>query len=255
MTPTVPTELDGSVPREVQLTGGGLVAVVTATVLAAVALGLAVGLPVLLRRAVVESDRRDHERVRVAATVSAVSQRSGNDDDRSIVGYEYDVNGRRYTGAVRLQPRAARTFKRGATLPIEYMRAQPGTSWMADRARRVTPVWVILAAGFPGLAAAAALMLWRVRQEWLLLSEGRAAQARVVSVTVTDKKRRTTRIAFEFETLSGATCRSTSVAASKPPPVGSTVPIVYHRERPTWTALYPLQLVRPLRSPARRTTS
>lgn len=52
----------------------------------------------------------------------------------------------------------------------------------------------------------------------------------------------------EFETISGAKQTSRCEVGKTPPAIGTVIPIVYHRDRPQWSASYPLQLVRPGRS-------
>ena len=91
------------------------------------------------------------------------------------------------------------------------------------------------------------IILFGVWSQWRLLSEGRAVEARVVSVGKSKKKRGTARLTYEFQTLSGARRTASIEASGKTPTPGSLLPIVYHRERPEWTALYPLSLVRPRR--------
>ena len=92
----------------------------------------------------------------------------------------------------------------------------------------------------------AAAVAWSVRRQWVLLSEGRAALARVVAT----KKMRTDkgasyRVSYEFQTISGATQTSKCNVGKEPPPIGAVVPVVYHRDTPRWSKIYPLQLVRP----------
>ena len=54
------------------------------------------------------------------------------------------------------------------------------------------------------------------------------------------------KVSYEFQTLSGA--RHTSrCEMGKAPALGAVIPIVYHRDQPSWSAMYPLQLVRPAR--------
>jgi hypothetical protein len=53
------------------------------------------------------------------------------------------------------------------------------------------------------------------------------------------------RVSYEFQTISGATKTSRCEVGKAPPVVGAVMPIVYHRDKPEWSARYPLQLVRP----------
>jgi hypothetical protein len=107
-----------------------------------------------------------------------------------------------------------------------------------------SPVWTIPLTVLSLFATAAAIAR-SVRRQWMLLSEGRAAQARVTDVKRVHKdKRKAYRVSYEFQTISGAT-QASRCEIGKAPPVGAVIPIVYHRDKPEWTAAYPLQLVRP----------
>ena len=87
-----------------------------------------------------------------------------------------------------------------------------------------------------------------MRRQWILLSEGRVAQARVIgSKKVSRDKARAYRVSYEFQTLSGAKQTSRCEVGKTPPPIGAMIPIVYHRDKPPWSATYPMQLVRPER--------
>ena len=88
-----------------------------------------------------------------------------------------------------------------------------------------------------------------VRRQWILLSEGRVAQARVIGTKKVRRDKRTAfRVSYEFQTLSGAKQTSRYEVGKTPPPIGTVIPIVYHRDKPQWSAKYPFQLVRPGRS-------
>ena len=108
------------------------------------------------------------------------------------------------------------------------------------------PVWAIPLTVASLLVVAAALV-WSLRRQWILLSEGRAARARVTALKkVSSDKGKRYRVSYEFQTLSGALQRS-RCEIGKAPAIGAIIPVVYHRERPEWSATYPLRLVRPSR--------
>jgi len=45
--------------------------------------------------------------------------------------------------------------------------------------------------------------------------------------------------------LGGARQQSRCDIGNTPPEIGAIIPVVYHRDRPDWSATYPLHLVRP----------
>jgi hypothetical protein len=98
------------------------------------------------------------------------------------------------------------------------------------------------------LLVSAAAIVRAVRRQWVLLSEGRVARARVMAhKKVHRDKHRAYSVSYEFEGLSGARHAAKYEVTKNPPPIGTLVPVVYHRDNPRWSAVYPLQLVRPVR--------
>jgi hypothetical protein len=96
----------------------------------------------------------------------------------------------------------------------------------------------------------AAIVIGRmVRRQWTLLSEGRFASARVTAATrIKQHEGRSYRVTCAFQALSGAPVTADYQTNRKPPPVGTLVPILYHRDTPRWTAPYPLPFVTPVRA-------
>jgi hypothetical protein len=246
----VPPELAGTVPRDVRLTASGVTIVILAIALAAGALVSAIGLSIAHVRTEDARAVRARTAVSVLAEVTGVSVRRG-EHPRRIATYAYDVNGRRYTGRVELRPSEA-SIGRGSRLPIGVVPSRPEASWRIGREPGVLPVWPIpLASG--SLLLLAAVIARSVNKQRVLLSEGRVAQARVTEQKkVRSDKHHAYRITYEFQSLSGARQTARYEVGKTPPPVGSLIPIVYHRDNPRWSAVYPLQLVRPAR---RRTAS
>jgi hypothetical protein len=113
------------------------------------------------------------------------------------------------------------------------------------------PLWAI-----PLIPASLLAAVWGIvhglRRSWMLLSEGRAAQARVVNQKKVHRDKHTAyQITCEFRDLSGATHTMRYDVMKAPPAIGSELTIVYHRDDPRWHAVYPLRLVRPVRAPQR----
>lgn len=116
---------------------------------------------------------------------------------------------------------------------------------------RGVPLWAIPLV--PGsLLLAAGAIARGLRRNWMLLSEGRAAQARVVSQKKVHRDKHTAyEITCEFRDLSGAMHTMRYDVMKAPPPIGSELTVVYHRDDPRWHSVYPLRLVRPARAPHR----
>jgi hypothetical protein len=241
----LPPELLGSVPRDVRLTSGGVAVVVTAIVLAIGALVSAIVMVVVYARSESERQLREQDSVTAGAEVVRIAVARGEEQRRTVT-YRYDVDGRRYTGTARLRESDRRDLKTGDPIQIGYLASRPQTNWLTGYERRGFPIWTIPIVSLSLLLAAAAVAR-SVRRQWILLSEGRAAQARVISTKKVhrDHKRTAFRVSYEFQTLSGAKQTSRCEVGKTPPPIGTQIPIVYHRDKPQWSAAYPLQLVRP----------
>ena len=243
-TPRLPTELLGSVPRDVRLTGGGLVVAAVAIAIAIGALVVAIFMSIAYARTSDERMLREREAVATEAEVVQVVARRGEDQRRDVI-YRYNVNGRSYTGQTRLHKGDRREMTPGAVVHIAYVRSHPEKSWLVGYGSAGFPVWLIPLTALSLLATAAAISRG-LRRQWILLSEGRPAQARVTGLKkVNSDKRRAYRVSYEFQTLSGAMQTSRCEVGKAPPPIGAVIPIVYHRDKPAWSAAYPLQLVRP----------
>ena len=117
---------------------------------------------------------------------------------------------------------------------------------MIGYARSGFPLWLIPLTVF-SLVTTALALVWSLRRQWMLLSEGRVARAQVSALkSVSSDKGKRYRVTYEFQTISGARQRSRSDVSKAPPTIGATIPVVYHRDQPEWSATYPMQLVRPV---------
>lgn len=243
---TVPPELHGAIPRDVRLTAAGRVLVAVAITNAVAAFITVIVMSVAYARAAEERQLRERAGVSATARVEQVVWRRG-EHPRRIVTYQYDVGGRNYVGRVTLHEDDRRDIARGTPMRIEFVPSRPEASWVAGDRPSPFPLWVIPLAAL-SLLLIGSLVARSVRRQWILLMEGRAALARVVGFKrVQRDKRRVYRVSYEFETLSGAKQTARCEVGKTPPPIGTVIPIVYHRDQPTWSAMYPLSLVRPVR--------
>jgi len=245
-TPRLPPELLGSVPRDVRLTAGGIAVAGVAIAIAVGALVAAIVMSIAYTQAGAERERREREGVAVEAEVVQVVPRRG-EHPRQVVTYRFEVDGRSYSGRTTLRENDRRDMTRGAPIHITYLTSQPERSWVAGYRPAGVPLWMIPLTTLL-LLVTAAVIARRVRRQWILLSEGRVAQARVTDFKQVHRDKRTAyRVSYEFETLSGAKQTARYEIGKRPPPIGTVMPVVYHRDRPQWSAVYPLQLVRPVR--------
>ena len=243
----VPTELLGSVPRAVRLTGYGTTAAVFAGLAAIGALIAAIVMSAVYAREDAQRRLRDRESVSDTATVIQVDLRRG-EHPRRVVTYRYELNGQTYTGRATLDKSDRRDVARGGPIPIEYLPSQPEASWLTGKRPSGFPLWVIPLTALTLLVMAGAIA-HSVRRQWILLSEGRVALARVIGVKKVSRDHgRAYKVSYEFQTLSGARHTARSEVGKPPPPIGAVTPIVYHRDQPSWSAVYPLALVRSARS-------
>lgn len=155
------------------------------------------------------------------------------------VAYRLSVNGLSYEGQAKLGSRARRTLRVGSQIPVRYLRSDPSVSRLRDHEPEPMPVFVAyLVAG--ALALTAGFVLLPLRRQRSLLSEGRAAPARV---TRHAKNQHGTSFDFEFASLSGAKVKGKGGPRSKPPAIGSTICVVYEPDNPRRSAPYPFSLV------------
>ena len=240
----LPPELAGGVPRDVRLTIGGLVVASLAVAAAVGALVAGIVMTLVYLRASDDRQARERDGVEANAAVAQVLERRG-DGPRRVVTYRYNVGGGSYTGRTALRNRDRRVFRPGVPIRIGFVPARPDRSWMIGYEPSGFPLWVIPLTVF-SLALVAVALVWSVRRQWILLSEGRPARARVTALKrVSSDKGTRYRVTYEFQTLSGARQQSRCDIGKTPPAIGAIIPVVYHRDRPDWSATYPLQLVRP----------
>lgn len=240
---TVPPELSGMIPRDVQLSPAGrtLAALVAALIMAALVAAIAMSVA-----AATAAERGP--RASVDARALRV-ERTRGERPRRIVSYTFSIDGRTYGGRTTLRERDHRDVFQGTLLPVEYVVSNPGVNWIRGYERGGLPVWLIPLVSISLLAAAGGIARL-LRRSWVLLSEGRAVQARVLSQRkVRRDKHPAYEITSEFRDLSGARHTMRYDVLKAPPAVGSTLTVVYHRDDPRWHAVYPLQLVRPTRAP------
>ncbi len=235
--PNLPPELLRATPRPVRLSAGGVaVSALAAALLAAAAAGVFWLLPLSARQAQRRAEF-DRQAVTGEAEILAIGPRRGKQSDRRVA-YRFTVAGRVYSGRATLRRGELRGLEPGSHRPVRYLPADPSVNYLG-RGPGVLPPWAVPLIVVP-LGVAAAALFWSVRKERRLLSEGRAAVARVTASRRAHHGRR--RIEYRYRTLSGALVSASSEIRGRAVP--DYVTILYDRERPRRAAPYPLALVR-----------
>jgi hypothetical protein len=227
----------------VRLTGAGWFVAVLGMLLLA-------GAPVagfwLHARAVRERTLRqeiDKEGIRVTAVVSDLTRTRGK-SPQYFVNYEYPAAGRLRQGRANVSRTSWMQLRVGSFLTVRYLPAEPGRSWLRGQ-EPGTPFWQgpVLALS---MIATGIFPWYAIRRQWMLLAEGRPAQAQVTVFKKVHHQHGTHyRVSYEFRTMSGATRTGRYDSQESPPATGTTIQVVYNPDRPEHSMPYPLALVRP----------
>jgi hypothetical protein len=241
---SLPPEMLRSAPRTVALTFEGAAAITVAVLLALAGIGGGAAFYAVADR----DQHRASEWISASAPAPAEVIRLGrtrDDHPRRVVSYRYSAGGREYEGRTVLRERDRRDFPLGSAVAVRFAVSDPAVSWMPDYEPRGAPLWVAPLISLAALLAAVLIALG-VRRQRLMLEEGRAALARVTRVKKRAERNRRSyyRVEYEFTLLSGAVRQGRAENARQAPEAGSMVVILYDRERPEKSALYPLSLVR-----------
>ena len=140
--PRLPTELLGSVPRDVRLTSGGFAVAMTAIALAIAALVSAIVMSVAYARSESERQLRQRESSTAEAEVVRIAVTRGEEERRTVT-YRYEVDGRGYTGSARLRRSDRRDLKNGDPIQIRYLASRPQTNWLTGYEPGRFPLWTI----------------------------------------------------------------------------------------------------------------
>jgi Protein of unknown function (DUF3592). len=185
----------------------------------------------------------DKEGVRVTAVVSDLTRTRG-DKPKYYVVYQYSAGGQSHPGRANVSRSYWTGLRVGSTFPVRYLPAEPGRNWLRGQEPGI-PFWV-----GPSVALSMALIgifpWYAIRRQWMLLAEGRPAQAQVtVFKQVRHQHGSHYQVSYEFRTMSGATRTGRYNSQKSPPASGTTIQVVYNPDRPEHSMPYPLALVRP----------
>jgi hypothetical protein len=185
------------------------------------------------------------EAVAVTAVVSDLTRTRGK-NQRYYVTYEYAAAGQRYERRATVGRSSWTKLRVGDSLAVGYLPSEPGRSWLRGREPGGTPpFWAGPAVGL--LMVVLGMLPWyAIRRQWMLLAEGRPAEAQVtVSKKVRHQHGSYYQVSYEFRTLSGAMRSGRYDSHKGPPASGTTIQVVYNPDRPEHSKPYPFGLVRP----------
>jgi hypothetical protein len=238
-------ELTPSRPRPVRLNGSGWVVAIVGVLLAA---GSPVGGIWLYSAGVRNRDLRrsiEAQGIPAGAVVAGLSRTRG-EHPKYIVSYRYPAGERFYNGRGSIRRAEWAKLQIGSGLTVRYLPSNPARSWVLGYEPRQILFWV-----GPVVALSLAFFAWiawnELRKQWMLLSEGRPAEARVVGSKkiLHSHGRANHNVRYEFRLMSGAMSTGKYGTQKSPPEAGTTIRIVYDPDNPKRNAPYPLSLVRP----------
>jgi len=243
---TPPKGLGHSAPRPVRLTREGIAVLVMGGLLLAGAAAAGIGLGGMATRQAGEGRMLREQGVEVRGVITRL-RRTRGDDPELRVYYRFASPDGTHTGHANAPRRLWDELREGSELPIRYLPSNPAVSVPSGWDRNVLPMLAVVACA-ASLVLAGVLVIWRVRREVYLLSEGRAAPAvvtRLRKVHHHHHHQQGTVVYYEFLLLSGAAAEGKYGPLRRPPAVGSTLSVVYDPDNLRRSACYPLRLVRP----------
>ncbi len=238
-----PAELNTSTPREVKLSGGGIAVAVLAVALFAGAIASVFFLSRVATRQAEESRELRASGIVVKGTVTRHYRSGGKDAERRIA-YEFQYDGGIYRSTVKTPKNIWSKLEVGSPIDIRVTPGRPERNHPEDWSRNDMPAWLP-----PGLAAllvaVGMFLIWYLRRQIRLLSEGRAAPGMVVGHKKIQHGQQM--LQYEFPLIEGGVGKGSGGQSRRPPPVGSSVIVVYDRDNPKRNALYPMDIVRIVR--------
>jgi hypothetical protein len=240
----IPEELLRSIPRDCRLTGFGKFAVGTAVtlIIGAIAFGVGVYL-VTTRNAALKKEMAEHGETTTGVVVR--TYRAGDENNkRDVFLYQFDAGGKTYSGRTDVGVRNSPRYHAGSELPVRYLPVHPQINWMDGRAPRTVPLFTIPLFVVLMLGGAYGIF-WGVRRQRMLVSEGRAALARIKEVKrLMRGEHKKQRAYIEFAQLNGAHQEAHVDFGKKAPQAGSTMVVLYDPDNPSRVLCYPASLVR-----------
>jgi hypothetical protein len=244
-----PDGLGYSSMRETEFTAGGIAALVTVGVLALGGIVLGAFLATLGARESRDLRALAEKGVVADAEVTRV-WRSGKNDERRVA-YRFTAAGRDYEHSLKAPRNIWDSLQPGARLPVRYLANNPAVNRAEEWVNAPIPVWAAFLAAF-GVIAPTGMLVWVVRRQVRLLTEGRPAPGTVLRYS--RGQHGTVRVHYEFKLPNGAAQKGRSECGRRRLPDGVRLCVLYDPENPRCNAAYPFTMVRlaNLRRPAKK---
>lgn len=237
---TPPPELMGSGPREVRLSGQGIGVAVLAGCLILGGVGAAISLERVANQQSDEQNLLSEQGKDSEATVTRV-WRTRDKESRPMVAYQFEAEGRAYHRSVRAPLAVWKKLAAGSPLAVRFLPSDPARSHPREWAESTIPLWLSLLIGSI-LAAIGAGLVFVLRRQLALLSEGRPAPAVVTRYSYAQHGQKN--IHYEFPLLSGGLAKGKRGPTRRLPAIGATLCVIYDRENPRRNAPYPLEMAK-----------
>jgi hypothetical protein len=237
---TPPPELAGFGSREVQLSRAGIAIAVLAGALILGGLGAGIGLERVSSRQSAQQALLNEQGKEAEGTVTRL-WRARDKEKRPMVAYQYQAAGATYAGSAKAPLRIWKTLAVGSPLAVRFLPSDPALNHPIGWAASTLPLWLPFLAGAL-LAALGGFLVFGLRRQMALLSEGRPAPAVVTRYSNAQHGQKN--IHYEFPLLGGSMAKGHSGPRRTLPAIGATLCVIYDRDNPRRNATYPMQMVR-----------
>jgi hypothetical protein len=235
---TPPPELIGYGPREVRLSHAGLAVAVLAGILIFGGIGSVIALEQVGNQQRNERKLLSQQGKDADATITRL-WRASDKERQPMVAYQFQVDERTYHRSVGAPLSIWKKLVVGSPLLVRFVPSDPARNHPRDWAASTMPLWVPFLVGSM-LAAGGAGLVFILRRQLALLSEGRPAPAVVRRYSNAQHGQKN--IHYEFPLLSGGLAKGKSGPTRSLPAIGATLCVIYDRENPSRNAPYPLQM-------------
>ncbi|HZP07584.1 MAG TPA: hypothetical protein VFB43_21985 [Terracidiphilus sp.] len=230
---TIPPELIGATPRNVRITGNGILNACMSALFLAAAVGLFYwlgnqGIRTMQKRAALRANSL------VATGVVTELTYIGTRSHTPHARYTFAVDGTSYMGESNVPSRLQSSFQQFRQVPIRYLPTNPAINHPADWEDSTSSAWAPLLVPII-LVPSGILMLSTQRRQKKLLTEGTPGAGVVTACT---RVKGGYNLKYEFTTAGGQSIAGRS-SRSNSQEVGASVCILYMPQQPDRNVLYP----------------
>ena len=234
-----PAELATAVPRETRLAAGGIAISSLAALILLGAVAVGVGLSRVALRQEAERTQLQDSGV-VTEGVVTRHWRSNDKESTPMIAYDFDDQGQKQHGSSRTPRNVWNGLDVGSRLAVRFVPGNSSLNHPAEWAPESLPKWVPLP--FAALLTILGVILLSIpRWQARLLSYGTPAPALITGYRNVKGGKA---LIYEFATTTGDRIQGRGGNMRKPPPLGSTVCIIYDPERPQRNSPYPMPFTR-----------